>query len=570
MNKRRRTPLGELLLEQGLIDGPALEAALASLLGSGRRLGAALVESGQLSEQALLDVLATQLGLPFVDVSAFEFDVDIVALIPEILARRYRALALARDESGVLVGMSDPTDLYALDALSRRIPQPLRVAIVREHDLLACIDRLYRRSGEIAGFAEQLSDELSEPGDGFHASSAEASKDAPVVRLLDSLVDDAVRRGASDLHIEPDTDVLRVRQRIDGVLYEQCIDEQRVGPVLAQRVKLLARMNIAEKRLPQDGRFSIEVDRRHIDVRAATMPVQNGEAVTLRLLDQSAGVRDIDSLGMPPPMRERFRSLVRQPHGLVVVTGPTGSGKTTTLYAGLRERNGSGEKLITVEDPVEYRLPRVNQVQVRTDIGLEFSGVLRAALRHDPDVILIGEMRDEETTSIGLRAAMTGHLVLSTLHTNDALSAIARMLDLGAPGYLLASSLRAIVAQRLVRRICPHCTTTHEPGPAEQAWLLNRFPLPSGGLRMGTGCAQCAYTGYRGRIGVYELLDVDESLTTAIAREDTVACAAAVRSRSDHVGLEQAAFELACECVTSLEEVMRLYADVAAPARASA
>ena len=334
----------------------------------------------------------------------------------------------------------------------------------------------------------------------------------------------------------------------------------------------MSSLDISEKRLPQDGRFSMRVLERSIDVRISTMPVQFGESVVMRLLDQTEGVRELSALGMPKNMLERFRAIMHRPHGMVIVTGPTGSGKTTTLYAGLRELNEPENKIITVEDPVEYRMPRVNQVQVHPDIGLTFARVLRSALRQDPDIILVGEMRDEETVDIGLRAAMTGHLVLSTLHTNDAISSVNRLLDMGAPGFLLASSLHAVMAQRLVRRICKSCTEPVAPSVREQAWLTANGGEPDGeqNFARGRGCAQCNNTGYQGRIGVYELLEIDDQLGQCLAREDNAAFHHNARSAKGFTPLDRVALIYARHQITTLEEVLRISADVAITAEAEA
>jgi len=345
---------------------------------------------------------------------------------------------------------------------------------------------------------------------------------APVVKLLQSLFEDAVQIGSSDIHIEPDEKVLRIRQRVDGVLQEHTMNETSIAGALVLRLKLIAGLNISEKRLPQDGRFSITIKDRNIDVRISTMPVFHGESVVMRLLDQSGGIIDMENLGMGEALGARIKKLIKRSHGMFLVTGPTGSGKTTTLYAALNLLNEPEKKIITVEDPVEYRLPRINQVQVNTSIGLTFARVVRTMLRQDPDIVLIGEMRDEETSEIALRAAMTGHLVLSTLHTNDAISTVNRLLDMGIKDYLLASALHAILAQRLVRRICTSCSEDTELDNQQAAWMQahGSESLKNVTFKKGAGCNYCNYTGYSGRIGVYEMLDFDQDLTDALSHGD--------------------------------------------------
>ncbi|MCW8994846.1 MAG: GspE/PulE family protein, partial [Psychromonas sp.] len=375
-----------------------------------------------------------------------------------------------------------------------------------------------------------------------------------------SLFEDAVQVGASDIHIEPDEHVLRIRQRVDGVLQETLLPENSIANALVLRLKLMAKLDISEKRLPQDGRFNINIKGRSIDIRISTMPIQEGESVVMRLLDQSAGVLSFQEIGIPGHLQERLELLLKRPNGLILVTGPTGSGKTTTLYTSLATLNEPGKKIITVEDPVEYRLERINQVQVNSKIGLDFSTVLRTALRQDPDILLVGEMRDSETMQIGIRGALTGHLVLSTLHTNDAVSSTLRLLDMGAPGYLVASALRGVIAQRLVRRLCENCKTS-AVATAEQQLLLNQISdekLQYTHFHSAVGCQRCQFTGYRGRIGVFELLELDESMVSALRLDDSDGFAKAAKKSKYFKPLALAALEYAQQGITSLEEVFKL------------
>ncbi|MBM2830842.1 MAG: biosis protein MshE [Gammaproteobacteria bacterium] len=410
-----------------------------------------------------------------------------------------------------------------------------------------------------------MSDELAESDIDLGAllSSADVT-DAPVVKLLYSLFEDALQIHASDIHIEPDEDVLRIRQRVDGVLQEHTMTETRIAPSLVLKLKLMAGLDISEKRMPQDGRFSVNVKEHNIDVRISTMPVQYGESVVMRLLDQTGGTLDLNSLGMPDTILKRFERLIRRPHGMILVTGPTGSGKTTTLYAALKTLNSPEKKIITIEDPVEYRLSRINQIQVKIDIGLSFARVLRSALRQDPDIILIGEIRDEETAEIGLRAAMTGHMVLSTLHTNDSVSTVNRLMDMGIKGYLLSSALHAILAQRLVRRICQSCAQAADLNLQQQAWLKihGNESVFNTTFKLGMGCGHCNYTGYQGRIGVYELLEFDQALSDALSQGDTASFGNMARSMAGFRPLNMVALQYAIEGLTSMDEVMRISADI--------
>ncbi len=565
MRPKKKIRLGDLLVENRMISQRQLEQALVDQKRSGRKLGRVLIDNGFIDEPSLLQFLSRQLGVPYVDLKHFKFEPALVRLIPEMQARRYRALALEERGAGIVVGMADPTDIFAYDELVRILGRAVDVAVVSEPQLLQTFDSVYRRTEEINTFAEELREELSERDiDIGQLVQAADVTDAPVVKLLQSMFEDAVQVGASDIHIEPDETCLRLRQRVDGVLQEQVMDEKRIAPALVLRLKLMAGLNISEKRLPQDGRFSVRIKDHAIDVRMSTMPVQYGESVVLRLLDQSAGLFALDQLGMSLDIRRRFERTIARPHGMVLVTGPTGSGKTTTLYSALNLLNRAQTKIITVEDPVEYRLERINQVQVHAAIGLTFARVLRSVLRQDPDIVLVGEMRDEETVEIGLRAAMTGHLVLSTLHTNDAVSTVNRLLDMNAKGYLVASALTAVIAQRLVRRICDSCA---EPAPVSayrQAWVERQTGagMDDGALRRGIGCTHCNGSGYQGRVGVYELLEMNDTLRAALAGDETAAFAVEAGKVLGDATLLHGALALALRGVTTLDEVLRIAGDI--------
>lgn len=567
MIQRKKIRIGDLLIQAKVISQAQLEEALAEQKKSGRKLGQVLIDNGYATEDAILKTLSEQLKIPYVDLLHFKFNPDIVRLIPEIQARRFRAIALSSDDTGVLIGMADPTNIFAFDELSTILDRHVRLAVVKERDLLHTIDTVYRKTDVITEFAGALSNELSQGDINLDQLMETADvAEAPVVRLLQSLFEDAVQIGSSDIHIEPDEKVLRIRQRVDGVLQEHTMNEVRIAPALVLRLKLISGLDISEKRLPQDGRFSMNVKDKHIDVRLSTMPVAHGESVVMRLLDQTGGMIEIEKLGMPETILGRVKTLITRPHGMFLVTGPTGSGKTTTLYSALKLLNVPEKKIITVEDPVEYKLPRVNQVQVNSDIGLTFARVLRSVLRQDPDIVLIGEMRDEETSEIGLRAAMTGHMVLSTLHTNDALSTVNRLLDMGVKNYLLASALHAILAQRLVRRICKSCIQPSELNSRQAAWVSTHGIANPEQIRFhkGLGCPHCSYTGYAGRIGVYELLEFDQKLSDALAHADSASFTRAARNIPGYVSLETVALQDAINAITTIDEVLRISADVEA------
>jgi MSHA biogenesis protein MshE len=560
MNVRRRIRLGELLLQQGAITEEQLAAALVEQKRTGRKLGRVLGDLGYMSEAALHEFLARHLQVPFVDLKQIRIDREAIKLLPEALARRYRALVLQQDQRGLLVGMADPSDLHAYDELQSKLRQTLRIALVGEADFLKTLDAVYRQTDEIATLAEAVRDELNDGNVDIESLSAEdGSPDAPVVRLLQTMFHDAVRARASDIHIEPGEDKLRIRLRVDGVLQEQLIEGKRVAAALVTRLKLMCGLDIAEKRLPQDGRFSVRVLDGGVDVRLATMPTTFGESVVMRLLNQSTALLSLEQLGMPEATEARFRHLVERSSGMMLVTGPTGSGKTTTLYAALNYLNRADVKIITVEDPVEYRLDRITQVQVVPKIGLDFSRVLRTALRQDPDILLVGEMRDRETVEIGLRGAMTGHFVFSTLHTINAVATVNRLLDMGAPGYMIAAAVNGVVAQRLVRRVCTDCAQPATPTPNELAWLAACRPglaLDRQRFVAGAGCTYCNLTGYRGRVAVYELLELDRRLADEVRRGDLEGFARAARALDSYVPLAQGAIDLAIAGVTSVAEAM--------------
>jgi MSHA biogenesis protein MshE len=435
--------------------------------------------------------------------------------------------------------------------------------VVNESLLLQTIDRVYRRTEQISGLAQELGQELSDGGGGIDFAALGLSttvEDAPVVRLLQTVFEDAVGVRASDIHIEPQEARLFIRFRIDGVLHVQTEAEMRIASAMVLRLKLMSGLDISEKRLPQDGRFVVRVRNAQVDVRISTMPTQYGESVVMRLLNQSSGILGLQRLGMPPQILERVLEVVHRSSGMILVTGPTGSGKTTTLYAALEEINSPERKIITVEDPVEYRLPRINQVQVQEKIELTFGRILRSALRQDPDVILVGEMRDQETVEVGLRAAMTGHMVLSTLHTNDAISTPIRLLDMGAPRYMVAMSLHLVLAQRLVRIVCESCMTEHKLLPSEREWLRHEVgeEAESHTYRHGVGCPQCNNTGFLGRSGIYEMLEMTRPVVQAANSSDPAQFLEMARRQMHGHTLRRHAAGLAMQGRTTVEEAMKV------------
>jgi MSHA biogenesis protein MshE len=561
MARPEKVRLGEILVQQKLLTEEQLMQALADQKSTGRKLGRVFVENAFVTEEQISGALAKQLAIPYINLKFYNTNPDVVRVLPETQARRFRALALEDRGDILLVGMSDPTDLFAYDEIARITKKQIELAVVNETEVLAAIDRIYRRTEDITDFARELEQDL---GDSFvdfgNLASNPSLEEAPIVKLLQSVFDDATQVRASDIHIEPQEARLQIRFRIDGVLHLQTEADLKIATPLALRLKLMADLDISEKRLPQDGRFAIKVKNQRVDVRISTMPTQYGESVVMRLLNQGGTTLRLDAIGMPASLVKRFRDIVLRPNGLVLVTGPTGSGKTTTLYSALAELNSVEKKLITVEDPVEYRLAGINQVQVNEKIDLNFARVLRSALRQDPDIVLVGEMRDQETAQIGLRAAMTGHLVLSTLHTNDAASTPLRLMDMGVPRYMVGSALQAVLAQRLVRCICESCTTEYDPSPTEVSWLRAELGERAATTKFfrGIGCSHCNGMGYRGRTGVYELLEMTAEVVSAANNADPSVFLKAAAASMGGETLRRHGVALAVQGRTTVAEVMRI------------
>ena len=562
MARPEKIRLGDLLVQQNVISDEQLKLALDAQKKTGRKLGRVLVESAYCTEEGISRALARQLGAEFIDLKIFKPKPDLVKLLPEAQARRFRAMVLDEQNGLLLVGMSDPTDLAAFDEIARLVKRDIDLAVVTEGQLLPLLDRAYSRTEEISNLAKDLTQEMGDIPVEFGAvlGIAPGAEDAPVVRLLQTVFEEAQKTRASDIHIEPQEKSLIIRFRIDGMLHIQTEADSKISTALVLRLKLMSGLDISEKRLPQDGRFNIKLRGNNLDVRISTMPTQHGESVVMRLLAQNTGLLQLDKLHMPPRVLERFKHSITRPTGIVLVTGPTGSGKTTTLYAALNELNSTDKKIITVEDPVEYRLPGLNQVQVHEKIDLTFSRVLRTALRQDPDIILVGEMRDQDTAEIGMRAAMTGHLVLSTLHTNDALSTPIRLLDMGVPRYMVALSIQMVLAQRLLRVICQNCTAPYQPEPYEQEWL--RYELgdrvPSFKYAKGQGCPHCANTGFSGRQAVYEFLEMSNALVEAANHGDPNEFMQIGRQQMAGNTLRRDAVRLVVNGRTTIDEAMRI------------
>ena len=563
MGRPEKIRLGDVLVAQKAISQDQLKVALEQQKKSGRRLGRVLVEQGFVNDEQICEAISRQLNIQYVNLKFYNLNQDVVRRLPEAQARRFRALVLEDRRTSVLLGMADPTDLFAYDELGRILQKDLEVAVVGEAALLQTVDRVYRRTEEISGLARELERDVGDSYVDFGALGAGA-EDAPVVKLLQSVFEDAIQVNASDVHIEPQEAALQIRFRIDGALNPQTQADPKIAPALALRLKLMAGLDISEKRLPQDGRLNVIARDQKVDVRMSTMPTQYGESVVLRLLNRRATRQSLDTLGMPPQMLQRFREIIQKTAGMVLVTGPTGSGKTTTLYSALAEVNTPERKIVTVEDPVEYRMAGINQVQVNEKIDLTFARVLRSALRQDPDIILVGEIRDEDTAQIALRAALTGHLVFSTLHTKDAVSTPIRLIDMGAPSYMVATSVHAVVAQRLVRLNCETCITEYQPDADESRWLAAELGADYAGHKYfrGRGCSHCNGSGFAGRIGVYEMLEMTPDLARAVVAGNPNAFGEVARPQMKGARLTDRALELVRKGRTTVAEVLKVATQV--------
>lgn len=570
--------LGEILLKQNLITPQQLKEALDYQKVNGGRLGSTLVKLGFLSEEEVTAVLSKQYGVPSVNLESFEVDPAAVALVPRETAERYMVLPLSRVGSTLTLAMVDPTNVFAIDDIKFMTGLQIEPVVVSEGALLAALDKYYGTTREIElaqimeglvaettskEYGEDLDLEVSEDEDEIDIENLEKmAGDAPVVKLANVILVDALRRGASDIHIEPYERELRVRFRLDGVLHNIMNPPLKLRDALTSRIKIMARLDIAEKRLPQDGRIKVKVKldgrSRELDLRVSTLPTIHGEKIVMRLLDKENLRLDLTQLGFEPESLERFKRNIEKPYGMVLVTGPTGSGKTSTLYSALQTLNTPDTNIMTAEDPVEYQLPGINQVQVKESIGLNFAAALRAFLRQDPNIIMVGEIRDFETAEIAVKAALTGHLVLSTLHTNDAPSTVSRLMNMGIEPFLVATSVNLIQAQRLVRRICKECKTeVHTPIEVLVDLGFSASEAKQIKIYRGMGCQACNNTGYKGRIGLYEVMEISESLREMIMVGATALELKRKAIEEGMITLRQSGLEKIRQGLTTIEEVLR-------------
>ena len=512
IQKRKR--LGDLLVGASIIAEEQLMEALQEQKKTGFRLGDQLIAMNLVSEQQIIEVLEFQLGIPHVDLYKQKIDRKLVNIITEELARKYQILPLKKSNNRLMVAMADPLDYFALDDLRLSTGFEIDPAIAKKEELRLAINRYYGMQKSI----DQMLQEIPMYEDELALLEAQQSDDSAVAKMVNQLIGQAVGLGASDIHFDPQETEMLIRLRVDGILRTERSLPIKMNNILVSRIKIMSRLNIAEKRLPQDGRFKMDLELKTIDIRVSILPTVYGEKVVMRLLDTHSVSLGIHQLGFSEDNEINFRKAIQHAYGLILVTGPTGSGKSTTLYTALQELNSDTVNIITVEDPVEYQIKGINQVQVRSNIGMTFAAGLRSILRQDPDIIMVGEVRDSETAEIALRSAMTGHLVLSTLHTNDAVSAISRLIDMGVEPFLVASSLVGVLAQRLVRKVCPHCATTYHL-THEESKLFQSHGLPTSGIVKGAGCSNCNSTGYKGRMAIHEMVLLDDHLREMITKK---------------------------------------------------
>jgi type IV pilus assembly protein PilB len=548
--------IGEVIVDLGFADRDTVEQAVAAAREQGRPTGQVLVEQGVLRHDQLARAVAERFGLDYIDLSVYDLDMGAVNLIRSETAKRYQAIPVGyADDGTLLLAMADPTNVLTIDDVAMMTGQRVRVAAASVEDLNLLLTRLVRMDDSIEDIVDEAPGADSEPdGSEIGQLSEEADRDAPVIKLVHSIVAQAVQQGASDIHINPEEGDTRVLFRVDGVLSPAATVKRRMAMGVVSRIKIMGDLDISEKRLPQDGRFALTVDGRRVDIRVVTLPLVHGEGVVLRILDKGVTVEGLESLGMQPDELKRFSSAITKPNGAVLVTGPTGSGKSTTLYGALNVLNDGERSILTIEDPVEQRMQGVKQMQIAPKAGVTFDVGLRSMLRADPDVIMVGEIRDRETAHIAIEAALTGHLVLSTLHTRDAPSALGRLIDMGIEPFLVSSAIDCIVAQRLVRLLCKHCK---RPLKVSES-VLAEHGLAGAEPYEPVGCSRCGGSGYRGRVGLYEVMSVSERIRALILERASVDDMIAIAVGEGMLRLRDDGLVKVREGLTSIAEIERM------------
>jgi len=557
------TRLGELLVKNNLISKEQLTQALSQQDTSGGRLGANLVKLGFISEDEITAFLSRQYGVPSINLAQFEVDGNVTKLIDADMAQKYQVLPINRAGGVLTVAMADPSNIFAIDDIKFKTGLRVEPVVAAESAIRNAINKYYDNAGMVDELLKKTVEDVDTVAEGEDqvnlAELAQATEDAPVVKLVNLILTDAIKKGASDIHVEPYEKSYRVRYRIDGVLYDVMQPPMKLKAAITSRIKIMSQLDIAERRLPQDGRIKIKMGNKEMDFRVSTLPTLFGEKVVLRLLDKSNLQLDMTKLGFEAQSLRDFEDTIEMPYGMILVTGPTGSGKTTTLYSALNRINRIDTNIMTAEDPVEFNLPGINQVQMKTDIGLNFAAALRAFLRQDPDVIMVGEIRDYETAEIAIKAALTGHLVLSTLHTNDAPSTVSRLLNMGVEPFLVSASANLIVAQRLLRKICTNCKEETKV-PANALVDLGFSPEEAKATKTykGKGCANCSDTGYRGRIALYEVMAIRDNVKELILQGASTGELREAGRKNGMKTLRESGLQKIREGLTTVEEVLRV------------
>ncbi|MDE3839781.1 type II secretion system protein GspE [Bacillus methanolicus] len=548
--KQTRKRLGDLLVEAGLITEEQLQTALKEK-SKDQKLGDALLQRGYITEQQLIEVLEFQLGIPHVSLYRYPFDPKLFHIVPKEIAKRNLIIPLKKDGEKLFIAMADPMDFYTIDDLRLSTGFQIEPAIATKDDILRAINKYYDMD---EGFEELLTDA---PAGQEVEEEKIVDQDSPVVRLVNQILSTAAAMKASDIHIDPQETKVVIRYRIDGVLRTERVLPKHMQSVLTARIKIMANLDITEHRIPQDGRFKMNLDFHPVDLRVSTLPTVYGEKIVMRLLDLSSALNDIHNLGFNKVNLDRFIGMIEKPNGIVLITGPTGSGKSSTLYAALNRLNSEEVNIITIEDPVEYELEGINQIQVNPNVGMTFAKGLRAILRQDPNIIMVGEIRDKETVEVAIRASLTGHLVLSTLHTNDSLGSITRLLDMGVEPFLVAASINGIVAQRLVRKVCRDCAETQLPTKREIE-IFGRRGLKIEKVMRGRGCASCNMTGYKGRIAIHEVLVVDDDMRKVIMNGEPFSKLRELAIKNKTIFLIDDGLLKVKQGITTTEEVLRV------------
>lgn len=547
-NKRKR--LGDLLVESGLLTQEQLDKALEEK-EQGQKLGDALLQLGYITEQQLIEVLEFQLGIPHISLYRYPFDVSLFSIIPKEVAKSKYIIPLKKDGRRLLVAMADPMDYYTIDDLRLSTGFQIETAIATKDDIFRAVNKYYSMD---EGFEDLLSNkELTKE----QQKETETDQDSPVVKLVNQIISDAVTAKASDIHMDPQESKVVIRFRIDGKLQVERMLPKYMTSIIVARIKIMSNLDITEHRVPQDGRMKLNVNFHPVDIRVSTLPTVYGEKIVLRVLDLGNKLNDLTQLGFQERNYMRFQKMIENPTGIVLITGPTGSGKSSTLYAALNYLNSDEINIITIEDPVEYQLEGVNQIQVNNQIGMTFASGLRAILRQDPNIIMVGEIRDKETAEIAIRASLTGHLVLSTLHTNDSIGSITRLIDMGVEEFLVASAVTGIVAQRLVRKVCRDCAYTSEPTQREKD-IFARRNLTIERVTRGKGCSSCNMTGYRGRVAIHEVLTIDDSMRRSIMNGEPIAKLKDIAIANETIFLIDDGLNKVQQGITTTEEILRV------------